>query len=78
MLEFINHGRIREIRLARPPVNALNSEFVKLLTRSLREAEADYNAVVLSRRDGSCIHSLHEPTYSLEPGKPVSSPANML
>ena len=52
MLEFINHGRIRELRLARPPVNALNSEFVKLLTRSLREAEADYDAVVLSGREG--------------------------
>ena len=52
MLEFINHGKIHEIRLARPPVNALNSEFVKLLTRSLREAEAHCDAVVLSGREG--------------------------
>ena len=52
MLEFINHGKIREIRLARPPVNALNSELVKLLTRSLREAEAECSAVVLSGQQG--------------------------
>jgi len=52
MLEFINHDKIREIRLARPPVNALNSEFVKLLTRSLRESEVEYDAVVLSGREG--------------------------
>jgi len=48
MLEIINHGKVREIRLARPPVNALNLELVKLLNQSLREAEAECSAVVLS------------------------------
>ena len=52
MLEISNHGRIREIQLARPPVNALNTEFVSLLTQSLNEASADCGAVVLSGRDG--------------------------
>ena len=52
MLEIINHGKVREIRLARPPVNALNLELVKMLAQSLREAEAECGAVVLSGRDG--------------------------
>jgi len=51
MLEIINHGEIREIRLARPPVNALNTELVELLTKSLREAATDSGAVVLSGRE---------------------------
>jgi enoyl-CoA hydratase/carnithine racemase len=52
MLEITNHGKIREIRLVRPPVNALNLEFVKLLTRSLREAQTGCSAVVVSGREG--------------------------
>ncbi len=52
MLEIINHDKVREIRLTRLPVNALNLELVKLLTQSLREAETECGAVVLSGRDG--------------------------
>ena len=52
MLEIINHGSVREIRLARPPVNALNPELVNLLTLSLHEATPDCDAIVLSGRDG--------------------------
>jgi enoyl-CoA hydratase/carnithine racemase len=52
MLEIIDHGKVREIRLAKPPVNALNLKLVKTLTQSLREAEAECGAVVLSGRDG--------------------------
>ena len=52
MLEIINHGEIREIRLARPPVNALNSELVKLLTRSVRTAATESSALVLSGQRG--------------------------
>ena len=52
MLEISNHGRIREIRLARPPVNALNTDFVSLLTQSLNEASAECGAVILSGQDG--------------------------
>ena len=52
MLEIINHGKVREIRLAKPPVNALNLEIVQMLTQSLREAQSECSAVVLSGRDG--------------------------
>ncbi len=52
MLEIFNHGKIRELRLARPPVNALNPELVKLLTQSLREAETECGALIISGREG--------------------------
>ena len=52
MLEISNHGRIREIRLARKPVNALNTDFVSLLTQSLNEASTECGAVILSGQDG--------------------------
>jgi 3,2-trans-enoyl-CoA isomerase len=52
MLKIINHKDIREIRLARPPVNALDPELVKLITQSLREAASQSNAVVLSGKEG--------------------------
>jgi enoyl-CoA hydratase/carnithine racemase len=52
MLEIINHGPVREIRLARPPVNALNPELVENLTLSLRDAQAECDAVVLSGQQG--------------------------
>ena len=31
MLEIIQHGSVRELRLARAPVNALNSELITTL-----------------------------------------------
>lgn len=52
MLEIINHGKVREIRLARPPVNALNASMVKRLTQSVAEATAECGAVVISGQDG--------------------------
>jgi 3,2-trans-enoyl-CoA isomerase len=52
MLELFNHARIREIRMARAPVNALNPELVKLLIQSLAEAETECSAVVLSGNNG--------------------------
>jgi len=52
MLEIINHGPVREIRLAKPPVNALNPELVRSLTQSLREAQAESDAVVVSGQPG--------------------------
>lgn len=51
MLEITDHGKVREIRLSRPPVNALNTELVELLIRSLREAATNSAAVVLSGRE---------------------------
>jgi len=52
MLKIIDHGKVRELRLARPPVNALNPELVKFLTRSLREAATQSSAVVISGQEG--------------------------
>lgn len=52
MIEIINHGKVREIRLVRPPVNALNPDLVQLLIVSLREAQTECDAVVLSGREG--------------------------
>ena len=52
MLEIIDHGRIREIRMANLPVNALNPKFVTLLTRSVHDALTESDAVVLSGHRG--------------------------
>ena len=52
MLDSINHGPVRELRLARAPVNALNTELVQLMIKSVREAETDCDAIVLSGQDG--------------------------
>jgi enoyl-CoA hydratase/carnithine racemase len=52
MLEIINHRKIRELRLARPPVNALNPGLVKLLTRSIQEAELECEAAIISGSEG--------------------------
>ncbi|GAB4170556.1 MAG: enoyl-CoA hydratase/isomerase family protein [Wenzhouxiangellaceae bacterium] len=54
MLEIISHeDGIRELRLARPPVNALNPELVRKLLDALREAGTDgTRAVVLSGAPG--------------------------
>ena len=52
MIEITEHGRIREIRLNRPPVNALNPELVGQLTRSLENAHSESDAIVLSGRQG--------------------------
>ncbi len=53
MIEIENHGSMRELRLARPPVNALNSELVSALRQALRSAAEDgCEGVILSGRPG--------------------------
>jgi 3,2-trans-enoyl-CoA isomerase len=52
MLKIINHGNVREIRLTRPPVNAINLELANLLTQAVREAATECGAVVISGREG--------------------------
>lgn len=54
MLETVDHDQIRELRLARPPVNALNPALVRLLRESLAAAEDDdrCRALVLSGQPG--------------------------
>lgn len=48
MLEIHDHGVVREIRLARPPANALNGPLVSALTEALVRAGAEAEAVVVS------------------------------
>ena len=48
MLELKDHGPVRELRLARPPANALNGPLVAALTEALENAAAESEAVVVS------------------------------
>jgi Delta3-Delta2-enoyl-CoA isomerase len=52
MLETTDHGAVREIRFARPPVNALDPAFVQALDGALADAARSARAVVLSGRPG--------------------------
>jgi 3,2-trans-enoyl-CoA isomerase len=52
MLKIINHGNVREIRLTRPPVNAINLELANLLIQAVRKAATECGAVVISGREG--------------------------
>lgn len=54
MLDIENHdGEIRELRLARPPVNALDPEMIDTLLAAVRDAQTDgTRAIVLSGREG--------------------------
>lgn len=53
MIEIEEHGNIRELRLARPPVNALNGELVNNLRMALAKAREDgKQGIVLSGRPG--------------------------
>jgi len=52
MLETTDHaGGIRELRLARPPVNALNTELVRQLIAAVKSA-ANQNAIVITGQPG--------------------------
>jgi Delta3-Delta2-enoyl-CoA isomerase len=51
MLNIVEHdGDIRELRLARPPVNALNRELLRALTAAIGEARGD--ALVITGQPG--------------------------
>jgi Delta3-Delta2-enoyl-CoA isomerase len=53
LLDIIDHGRVREIRLSRPPVNALNPALIAGLAEALRAAPAEgAGAVVMSGTPG--------------------------
>lgn len=61
MLEIIDHGKVREIRLARPPANALSVELVKSLAESLIAAGEQAGAVVVSGLPGMFSAGLDVP-----------------
>jgi len=52
MLEIIEHDAVCEIRLARPPANALSAEMVSFLSETLGDAGKTAGAVVISGRAG--------------------------
>jgi len=64
MLERIEHdGGIRELRLARPPVNALNPELVHALREAVESAPREgANALVISGATGIFSAGLDVPT----------------
>lgn len=62
MLETIDHGPVREIRLARPPANALSPELIAALRDAVAAApEAGARAVVLSGAPGRFSAGLDVP-----------------
>lgn len=61
MLEIVDHGEIREIRLARPPANALNPELTEALCEAFEAAGRDADAVVVSGRSGMFSAGLDVP-----------------
>jgi enoyl-CoA hydratase/carnithine racemase len=49
LVEVINHGAIRELRLARPPVNALDTELCRALIAAINQAIGDdVHGIILS------------------------------
>jgi Delta3-Delta2-enoyl-CoA isomerase len=52
MLEITNHGRVREIRLNRPPANAMDPGLISALCQSLTLSGQEADAVVVSGNPG--------------------------
>ena len=62
MIEVIEHGPVRELRLARPPANALSPELLQELTTAIRSAPVEgARALVLSGREGMFTGGLDVP-----------------
>ena len=61
MLETIDHGPVRELRLARPPANALNAPLLNALNEALQRAPEEADAVVVSGAPGMFSAGLDVP-----------------
>lgn len=61
MLEINDHGAVREIRLARPPANALSVDLVEKLIKALMDAGEQADAVVVSGLPGMFSAGLDVP-----------------
>lgn len=66
MLEITDHGRVRQIRLDRPPANAFNPELVGLLADKLGKAAEQADAVVVSGKPGLFSAGLDVPALLRE------------
>ena len=54
LVEIIAHGPIREVRMARPPVNALNTDLCRALIAALNTALSEgARGIVLSGSNGN-------------------------
>ncbi|RBE34272.1 enoyl-CoA hydratase/isomerase family protein, partial [Xanthomonas oryzae pv. oryzae] len=47
-IQILDHGRLREIRLARPPVNALDGALCQALSVAVQQAGEEVDGIVLS------------------------------
>ena len=61
MIDILDHGEVRELRLNRPPVNALNPALIKTLTEAIEEGGQASGALVLSGRAGMFSAGLDVP-----------------
>lgn len=62
MIEMTEHGRVRELKLARPPANALSPELLMELSARVASAPADgVGAIVLSGAEGLFTGGLDVP-----------------
>lgn len=62
MIEVIEHGKVRELKLARPPANALSPELLAELQSQVASAPADgVGALVLSGAEGLFTGGLDVP-----------------
>ena len=62
MLEIVSHERITELRLNRPPVNALSPDLLTFLADEVhRSSDQGARAVVLSGREGMFSAGLDVP-----------------
>ena len=77
MLDRIKHDDILELRLARPPVNALNLELLTALREAIETApDTGARALILSGRPGVFTAGLDLPwliAQGIEPGEQVAT-----
>ncbi len=61
MIDIVDHGDVRELRLNRPPVNALNTAMIEALRDAIDEGGRSAGALVLSGRPGMFTAGLDVP-----------------
>ena len=61
MLEIQDHGSVRELRLARPPANAINQALVDACMEAMDQAFDDCGAIVISGQPGMFTGGLDIP-----------------
>ena len=61
MIEVIEHDSVRELRLNRPPVNALDVSLIEALAEAIHEGAGSAEALVLSGRPGMFTAGLDVP-----------------